>query len=140
MAKFDRQCTMCKTTYQYCPNCKAFDHLPVWMTMFCGQNCHDIFHIANDFAHNNISKDDARKLLGGHDLSKMSMYPSAIAKNINDIMQKDEEKEIKSIVVDERNDGLFDAIEEKQSEAPIAEEVKEAAPKRTPRKKKINFK
>lgn len=43
--KFERQCTICSSTYQYCPNCSDFDRLPRWMDAYCSERCKEIYNI-----------------------------------------------------------------------------------------------
>lgn len=43
--KFERSCSVCSSTYQYCPNCSDFDRLPRWMDAYCSERCKEIYNI-----------------------------------------------------------------------------------------------
>ena len=47
--KFERQCTICSSSYQYCPNCSDFDRSPRWMNTFCSERCKTLYNITAGF-------------------------------------------------------------------------------------------
>lgn len=64
MKKNNRECVICGKEYYYCSgDCKDINK-PRWMTLFCGQNCHDLFEILNDYSYKIIDKEEAQMRLG----------------------------------------------------------------------------
>ncbi len=98
MAKNNHKCIVCGTEYRYCPNCIEFDKMPRWMSLFCGQNCHDVFQVACDFENGDISKEDAIKELGKLDISKRVVYHGSLKNTVDKIFEKNVEKRVEPTV------------------------------------------
>ena len=100
--KHNHTCIMCGTTYKFCPNCSEYDRFPRWMSLYCSQNCHDIFETANDFEHGNINKEEAKKKLGELDLSGRKNYDGTIKMSIDKILgEMSKEKKDEAVKVEE---------------------------------------
>lgn len=87
--KDNHSCLVCGSKYTYCPNCSEYDKFPRWMGIFCSENCHDIFDIANDYAHELMTKEDAKEALKDKDLSMKGKYTGGVKKAINEILRED---------------------------------------------------
>ena len=83
--KNERECIVCKTHYEYCPNCSKYDRLPRWMFLFCSQNCHDIYSIENAYDSGAITKEKARERLDSLDLSKRDDFTQFFAEKTDEI-------------------------------------------------------
>lgn len=114
MSRFDRTCLICKSHYDFCPNCGDYDNQPRWKALFCSENCHDIFNVTNDYSHHMLTQEEAKKKLEGLDLSKRGKITGSIKDSIDEIfgdkkketvkeeVAKDTEKESEAT---EKNDG-----------------------------------
>ena len=89
--KHNHTCIICGSEYTFCPNCSEYDKFPRWMNIFCSENCHDIFEVANNFSHGIIDKEAAKEVLKDIDLSKKAKYTGGVKKAINEIISEDKE-------------------------------------------------
>ena len=89
MGKYDRTCVVCGKHYEYCTNCDRFLNYPSYMTMYCSQECVDLFDVLSSFEAGQTSKEDARKVLQGMDQSKMKMLKNSMAGSYKKIMAED---------------------------------------------------
>ena len=96
MAKLNRECIICRHRYSFCPTCAADANKPTWMTIFCGENCKDIYTTLDGYRDNRLSKEDAKEILNKLDLSPIEKLP----KNFQDIFSE-LMVETESISVDE---------------------------------------
>lgn len=116
MAKNNHKCIVCGKEYRYCPNCSEYDKMPRWMSMFCGDNCHDIFQVACDFENGDITKEEAVNKLNMLDLSSRKIYKDSLknsidkifGNNINDIKEKHTEPKVES--VEKHNNDNFNYV------------------------------
>lgn len=136
MAKLNRKCIICGTRYSYCPHCSEDANKPTWMAIFCGENCKDIYTTLDDFRDGRISREDAKTVLNGLDLSPIEKLPKNFQEIFNEIIVK---KDIEAM--DETVEDTADAVDitefDKNNEEVIQNEVKEIKKPRT-RKAKNN--
>ena len=57
-----RICSVCRKEYEYCPKCREYEHLPVWMLAFCSENCKSIFNATSDYEDGKISANEEIQL------------------------------------------------------------------------------
>lgn len=65
----ERNCTVCGTTYEYCPRCKQYEFLPRWKMNYCSERCKSIYDIINSYAFGHTDKIDAKRMLDALDTS-----------------------------------------------------------------------
>lgn len=117
MHSANRTCLICKRKYDFCPNCADYDNQPRWKVLFCSQNCHDIFGVADQYAQKKITKIVAKERLSKLDLSVKDNITGSIRNTVEEILQDEPEENIDNVEVKE----------EKPVEEPIAkpEPIKE---------------
>lgn len=81
-----RICALCKTQYQFCPQCSPEDaKKPTWYFTFCSENCHDIYAVTSGFEDGRIKDIDAKAQLGKLDLSKLENFGESYKLSIAEI-------------------------------------------------------
>lgn len=78
MAKNNRTCSVCGKHYSYCNNCSSDNSKPSWMTMFCSENCKDLFMTATDYFAGEITPSKAKAVLNKLDISNTNIKPSVL--------------------------------------------------------------
>ena len=63
MAKRDRKCYLCGTSYKYCPTCSQDRMKPSWMAEFHEENCKNIFDICTKFNMAMLTKQNNKLIL-----------------------------------------------------------------------------
>lgn len=86
MAKNNHKCIVCGKEYRYCPNCLEYDKLPRWMSLFCGDNCHDVFQVACDFENGLLTKETAKEKLNKLDITERKKYRNSLKNSIDKIL------------------------------------------------------
>lgn len=84
-----RDCVICHTTYEYCPNCSKYDGYPRWMSLFCCENCKDIYQVENQYGNGEITKDEAQAKMMKLDLSKRSAFTGCFKELADEILKED---------------------------------------------------
>lgn len=91
-----RICALCKTQYQFCPQCSREDaKKPTWYFTFCSENCHDIYAITSGFEDGRIDGVDAKAKLQKLDLSKLENFGQSYKLSITDINEFEIQKPVK---------------------------------------------
>lgn len=81
-----RICALCKTQYEYCPQCsRADEKKPTWYFTFCSENCHDIYNVTSGFESGRIKGVDAKAQLEKLDLSKLVNFGQSYKLSIDEI-------------------------------------------------------
>lgn len=88
MVKDNKTCILCGNKYTYCNNCAEFDHLPYWMVCYCSKNCKDIFDTLSAYNMNQITKDEAKKILEDCNLSNKHAFRESTLSCVNSIMRE----------------------------------------------------
>ena len=106
MAKKDnRICKVCNESYNFCPNCAGVKVTEKYRTIFCSQNCRDIFHTLARYTMKDINKIETQELLSYLDLSKLNLFSEQIKIDIDEIMGNNKKsfkkKNIEEPVVEE---------------------------------------
>ena len=82
----DRSCAICRSRYKFCSSCMADSTKPRWMTLFCSENCKDIYYTINDYRYKVLSKADAFDKLNSLDLSCIDKLPENFKEMIAEIL------------------------------------------------------
>ena len=85
MANLNRTCCLCGIKYSYCPSCTTDRNKPSWMTVFCSENCRNIYNTTTKYGMNKISVDEARTDLDGCDLSNKEQFNDHAKKMLDEI-------------------------------------------------------
>lgn len=90
----ERECLICHSKYEYCPNCDSFINKPRWMFLYHDDNCKNIGVILNDYKAGIKSAADAKFALSKTDLSKKDSFDPDFKALIEEIMETktDDEK------------------------------------------------
>ena len=117
-----RKCIVCGNEYSYCRSCPKDAKKETWHALYDNKNCKDIAKALTDYNFNKITKEEAKDMLSGCDLSiNLSEY---YRNTLNVVMAKTKRSKAKQIVIDEPT------IEEEviQEVEAIKEEAKEEEP------------
>ena len=83
--KHERECIVCGTRYDFCPNCSEYDDKPRWMFMFHDKNCKDIYEIVNSYRAGAINADKAKTRLSKLDLSDRDTFTGGFKAILDEI-------------------------------------------------------
>lgn len=89
MKKNNKICNTCSSVYTYCPSCPAFDNYPTWMTMWCSENCKNIYFTASSFLAKEITAEEAQRRFSEADLSKKDLFKEAVKRAIDIAMPQE---------------------------------------------------
>lgn len=84
--KKNRICLCCSHHYSYCNTCSHDANKPLWYSIYCSENCKNLFQAASDYFMDKMSKDEALKAIENADLSKKDKFSDGIKKFINEVM------------------------------------------------------
>ena len=113
--KNNRRCIICGKEYSYCPVCGQDAKKPSWYTIFCGDNCNEIYEAVTTYRDGGCSIEAARDVLNGLDLSAVDNegFNVTTRKQVKEILGEadvavavevvsaDEEAEVSEVVSDE---------------------------------------
>lgn len=103
MAKRDRKCYLCGTSYKYCPTCYQDRMKPAFMSEFHSESCKDIFDICTRFNMGLMSKAEAQDALKACDLSDRKNFKSYVQTDLDNIFASDKVNAKAHEVVKEEN-------------------------------------
>lgn len=95
MARRQRTCYLCGTTYQYCGSCSQDRMKPAWMAEFHSENCKNIFDIATRFNMQLLTKDEAREAMEQCDLANRDNFKSYVQVDLDNIFSEIEHEVVK---------------------------------------------
>lgn len=64
-----RKCLVCGTAYTYCRSCPKDAKKETWYALYDNENCKNISQALTDYNFNKITKEEAKEMLAGCDLS-----------------------------------------------------------------------
>ena len=97
-----RKCLTCGQGYKYCPTCGEDERKPLWMELYCSENCKDIFDIATEYSFGHITVDEAQDKFSKCDLSKLDSLKESVKNDVKKILNSKktsvdfENKEVKT--------------------------------------------
>ena len=59
MSRLNRECLICHARYKFCPSCSEDAKKPLWMALFCSDNCHEIYTTLTDYRDGKLTKQEA---------------------------------------------------------------------------------
>ncbi len=84
----ERTCVICGKTYEYCPNCSAYDNEPRWKFLFDTKTCKDIYGVLNAYKAESISADQARSKLSRLDPTRTIVQDSGFKQITRELFAK----------------------------------------------------
>ena len=98
MEKKTRICSVCGSSYTFCPRCNEDRDKPNWYFAFCSENCKNIYDTASKFEDGRISGEEAYKSLKELDLSRKEFFGYSYKESIKKINKfKKTQKKVKSV-------------------------------------------
>ena len=91
MAK-KRECYLCGTKYNFCSTCDEDRYAPAWKHSFHSEDCAKIFQCCVDYNMSLITKDEAKSILLGCDLSDKKSFREDAQETISKILAEDKPK------------------------------------------------
>ena len=125
----ERNCTVCGRQYKYCPKCSQYDGMEKWHVEYCSEQCRNTYSIINKYAFKHITKDEAKMLLEGNNITKDSILLPRWKESVKEIL-KTEEKEVV------KQETKMATTQVEVSKPATKQTTKKTAVKRTTRKKK----
>lgn len=80
-----RNCSVCRSSYSYCPHCGEDKLKPTWYFSFCGENCKDIYDITSKYENGQINANSAKVKLDALNLSKLDKFGTSYKDSIKKI-------------------------------------------------------
>lgn len=93
MAKRDRKCYLCGTSYKYCSTCSQDRMKPAYMSEFHSEDCVRIFDICTRYNMGLMSKHDAQEALNKCDLSNKDNFKDYVQRDLVNIFAEDEKQD-----------------------------------------------
>lgn len=101
--KNNRKCLICGKGYHYCPTCPDDSEKPNWYFVFCSEKCNQLNNVISNYSVNNITKEQASKLLEKIDFS------------LDDIAIKENKECIEEIMKSQKNVTVEKTVEEQET-------------------------
>lgn len=101
MARRDRKCLSCGTSYKYCPTCSTDKNKPIWMTEFCNEVCKELFATATKYNMEMLTKSEAKEIIEGLELKEKSEYADFIQKDLENILGEEPAVIEEPVIVEE---------------------------------------
>lgn len=115
------KCLVDQKEYRYCPVCEADRNKPTWYSMFCCENCKDIFTVLRDNSFGVISDEKAKEELNKLDLSEKDKMTEGVQNSIDKLLKIQAKGKIQNDVIESQ---LNIEVNEKQTN--IKENVNES--------------
>ena len=85
--KQNKICKVCGTKYSFCPSCSGTLAADKYKSMFCSENCRNIFYTCSRYNVGAIDKNKAKSILSDLDLSNRSNFSEKIKSDIANILK-----------------------------------------------------
>lgn len=125
----ERNCTVCGRQYKYCPKCSQYDGMEKWHIEYCSEQCKNTYSIINKYAFKHITKDEAKMLLEGNNITKNSDLLPRYKEVVEEILKTEEKEVVKQEI-------KMVTTQVEVSKPTTKQTTKKTAVKRTTRKKK----
>ena len=79
----NKTCIVCGKSYKYCGGCAEYAHLEPWHSIYCSDNCKEIFNAVSMY--DKVSKEETKEKLNKCDLSNKDNFHKNILKTINEL-------------------------------------------------------
>lgn len=125
----ERNCTVCGRQYKYCPKCSQYDGMEKWHVEYCSEQCKNTYSTINKYAFKHITKDEAKMLLEGNNITKDSVLLPRWKESVEEILKTEEKGVVKEVTKSVTTQAEVSKSATKQT-------AKKTSVKRTTRKKK----
>lgn len=125
----ERNCTVCGRQYKYCPKCSQYDGMEKWHVEYCSEQCKNTYSTINKYAFKHITKDEAKMLLEGNNITKDSVLLPRWKESVEEILTTEEKEVVKQ-------ETKMVTTQAEISKPATKQTAKKTAVKRTTRKKK----
>lgn len=115
-----RTCSVCRSSYSYCPHCGEDKLKPTWYFSFCGENCKDIYNVTAKYENGQIDANGAKVKLDKLDLSKLDKFGASYKSSIEKINSSTIVAEVVEAIIETNDEEIVETVEE-----PIAVETVE---------------
>lgn len=82
MGRDTRICKACGSTYDYCPKCQKYAHLPQWMWRCDTEECNDIFESLSAYNMGVGSQDEIKRVIEKYGITDYSKFVDSIANKL----------------------------------------------------------
>lgn len=79
----NKTCICCNKSYKYCSGCAEYAHLEPWHSIYCSDNCKEIFNAVSMYQ--KVSTEETKKRLDKCDLSNKDNFHKNILKVVNEL-------------------------------------------------------
>ena len=121
-----RTCSVCRSSYSYCPHCGEDKLKPTWYFSFCGENCKDIYDVTAKYENGQIDANGAKVKLDKLDLSKLDKfgvsYKASIEKINSAIVVTDVVEEVVETIIETNDEEIVETVEEPINVETVEEE------------------
>lgn len=111
--KENKICAVCHSKYLYCPVCKKDEDKPIWMFVFCSENCHDIYKTTSAYGRKEMTTKEAKDKLDRLDLSKLDNFGESyknIISEINEATKVVKEKKVAKATNINKKEGILEDV------------------------------
>ena len=77
-------CTVCGTKYEYCGHCDSNNINNMWKSLYCSENCRDIYDVCGKYVAGKLTKAEAYNILKNLDTNK-DIKLNGVRNNVTDI-------------------------------------------------------
>lgn len=83
--KSNRTCITCGKEYEYCNTCSGDRNKEAWHSIYCSENCKNVFSAVSDYLAGENTKEEAKEKLAKCDLRNKSNFKAKIVETIDEI-------------------------------------------------------
>lgn len=107
-----RTCSVCRSSYSYCPHCGEDKLKPTWYFSFCGENCKDIYNVTAKYENGQIDANGAKVKLDKLDLSKLDKFGASYKSSIEKINSSTIVAEVVEAIIETNDEEIVETVEE----------------------------
>ena len=89
--KNNRTCIVCGKKYSYCNTCSEDRNKEPWHSIYCSDNCKNIFYTASDYYTEAFTQEELKARFDACDLSYKNNFHKSIVEAINAVYNTDME-------------------------------------------------
>lgn len=111
-----RTCSVCRSSYSYCPHCGEDKSKPTWYFTFCGENCKNIYDVTSKYENGQIDINSAKKKIDELDLSNLDKFGASYKSSIEKInsITKEVIVEVVETIVETKDEENVETVEEEK--------------------------
>lgn len=133
MEKDKRICSVCRTSYNFCPRCN--EDKPMWMFTWCSDNCRNIYRTLDAYDSGDMAAIDAKKLIDTYDLSRREYFGESYKRILEQLDSELEKVEpdfpYMNSPVEDRSPAIAEEVKEQKSTKTVSKIVKKSVALKT---------